>query len=312
MPYYGVSILIMKKAKKSSDLLIGCLCAAGCEVIFGLSYVLTKLVTDSASELSLLCWRFLFAFITMTICLLLGLIKINLKGKKIGPLLVITLFDPVLYLLGETIGISHTTASESGIVLACIPVVSLLASTLILHKKPGKKQIIGILITLFGVFITVVAVGVSASFSSLGYAALFLAVVSYALYSVFVEKYNNYTSTEVTYLMVAGATIVFCIAALIDGIMNHSLESLITLPFHNSSFLISTLFQGICCSFLAFIFSNMAIAKIGVNRTSSFIGISTVVSIIARVFFLHEGFTAYQLVGAIIIVAGIYVANTRD
>ena len=53
--------------------------------------------------------------------------------------------------IGETMGISLTTASESGAILACIPVVSLVAFTFILCEKPTKKQVIGILVTLIGV-----------------------------------------------------------------------------------------------------------------------------------------------------------------
>lgn len=56
----------------------------------------------------------------------------------------------------------------------------------------------------------------------------------------------------------------------------------------------------------------MAIVKIGVNRTSSFVGVSTVVSIIAGVLLLGENFSAYQLIGVIIIIIGVYIANTGE
>ena len=88
-------------------------------------------------------------------------------------------------------------------------------------------------------------------------------------------------------------------------------RELIALPFEERAFGIAILYQGIGCSLLAFFLSNIAIAKIGVNRTSSFIGISTVTSIIAGVVFLHESFTIYQLIGAVIIIIGVYVANAK-
>lgn len=55
--------------------------------------------------------------------------------------------------------------------------------------------------------------------------------------------------------------------------------------------------------------SNIAIANIGVNKNASLIGISTVISIIAGVVFMHESFSSYQLIGAIVILAGVYIAN---
>ncbi|MED9946993.1 MAG: DMT family transporter [Peptacetobacter hiranonis] len=298
----------MKKTEQN-NLIIGCLCALGCETIFGLSYIFTKKATNLASEFSLLGWRFFIAALIMSILIMIGFIKVNLKGKPIKPLLFVALFNPCVYFIGETIGISNTTASESGVFLACIPVASLVASTFILKEKPSKVQTIGILITLLGVMVTVFAVGASTSLSFIGYAFLAIAVISYALYSVFVEKASDYTETEITYIMLLIGAIVFGTVAICEALINGNIVELITLPFKEKDFAIAILYQGIGSSILAFLLSNMAISKIGVNRTSSFIGVSTVVSIAAGAFLLKETFTIYQIVGAIIIIIGIYTAN---
>ena len=50
--------------------------------------------------------------------------------------------------------------------------------------------------------------------------------------------------------------------------------------------------------------SNAAIAKIEVNRTSSFIGVSTIVSILTGVIVLKEAVSVFQLLGAAVIIAG--------
>ena len=145
---------IMNKSTKNKTL-IGCLCALGCEVLFGLSYVFTKQATESAGAFELLGWRFLTAFLVMTVLVITGIVKINLKGKKIKSLLLVALFSPVIYFIGETVGIANTSASESGVFLACIPVVSIVASSLILKKKPTKWQSVCIAVTLIGVLVTV-------------------------------------------------------------------------------------------------------------------------------------------------------------
>ena len=44
----------------------------------------------------------------------------------------------------------------------------------------------------------------------------------------------------------------------------------------------------------SFFMSNVAISRIGVNRTSSFIGVSTVVSIISGALILGESFTMFR------------------
>ena len=69
------------------------------------------------------------------------------------------------------------------------------------------------------------------------------------------------------------------------------------------------LYQGVGCSVAAFFLSNAAIAKIGVNKTSSFIGVSTIVSILVGALVLGEPLSLGQMAGAAVIVAGVYTAN---
>lgn len=292
-----------------NQITIGCLCAIGCETIYGLSYIFTKQATSNGSALALLGWRFLVALIIMSALVAFGVIKVNYRGKRMAPLIMVAFFCPLLYFLGETIGIAQTTASESGVFLACIPVASLVASTLILKKKPARRQVIGIVITLVGVVITVVAVGVSTSLSVIGYAFLLLGVGSYALYSVYVEKADGFSGAEITYAMIIAGAVAFITVALGSAIVTGTLGETLMLPFESSQFLMAVIYQGICCSIMAFFLSNVAISKIGVNKTSSFIGISTVVSIVAGIFMLGEPFSSMQMVGAVIILIGVYVAN---
>lgn len=297
----------MKKIK--NHVFLGVFSALACEALFGLSYLFTKQATQASSALALLGWRFFVAFIVMLILAKFGLISVNFKGKKLGNLIWIGLFSPVLYFIGETIAINLTTASESGAFLASIPVVSLLASSLILKQRPTISQISGILITLSGVLVTVFAVGARASFSLPGYFFLFLAVVSYALYCVYVEKTEHVTSLEITFFMIGMGFILFTSLAVLEAIFQHQVLEFLLLPMTNISFLSAILYQGIACSVLAFFLSNFAISQIGVNHTASFIGVSTLVSILSGLLFLGESFSLFQLFGAILILLGVYLSN---
>ena len=251
---------------KQNKVLTGSLCALGCETLYGLSYIFTRKATANAGELALLGWRFLIAAIIVTILAAAGAVKINLKNKPLKYLVAVAVFNPCIYFIAETFGISNTTASESGVFLACIPVVSLAASTLVLKKKPSKIQIAGILITLIGVIITVLVVSASSSLSIIGYVSLLIAVVSYAAYSVSVEKASCFTEAEITYSMLVSGAVLFVFLAVVDALMNGNIAELAMLPFTDMSFFSAVLYQGLGCSILAFFLSNAAISRIGVNR----------------------------------------------
>lgn len=297
------------KRSKSNRLIIGILCAIGSETLYGLSYIFTKSATQAATPFALLGWRFLTAAAAMSLLAALGFVKLKLKGKSLKPLLLVALCNPCMYFLGETRGISYTTASESGAFLACIPVVSLVASALILKKKPFGLQVAGICLTLIGVMVTVFAVGATSSLSVAGYGFLVVAVIAYALYGVFVEKADGYSGIEITYVMLVAGALVFGCLAVGEALLAGTARELLILPFENGGFAAAILYQGIGCSIAAVFLGNVAIATIGINRTASFIGISTVVSILAGAIILRESFNLYQVIGAAVILAGVYIAN---
>jgi drug/metabolite transporter (DMT)-like permease len=125
----------MVKRKKTIQ---GVLCVIGCEILFGFAFLFTKEITNSVSPIDLLSWRFIIAFLLFSMCELTGILKVNLKQKSVSSLFWMGVFVPVMYYLGETYGIKLTSASESGVIIACIPVVTLLLSTVILKESPTK------------------------------------------------------------------------------------------------------------------------------------------------------------------------------
>lgn len=291
--------------------LVGCLSAISCETLYGLSYLFTKTATGSAGELQLLGWRFAAALLFFTLLRAGGVIHIDLKGKPVWPLVRAAILCPGVYFFCEVYGISLTTAAESGTMLASIPMVSMLLSSVMLKKRPTLMQKVGAPITLVGVVMSAVSAGMSVRFSPLGYLLLMGGVLVYALYSVYVARAEGYSGAELTYAMLLCAAVVYVPAAIVEGAIHGTLGELVRLPFVNGGFALTVVCQGLGCSVLAFFLGNVAISTLGVNRTASFIGISTLVSIVAGVLVLGEPFTLLQGVGAVLIVLGVTVANTR-
>ncbi len=258
--------------------LIGCACAVSCETLFGLSYLFTKKITSDVDAVTLLGWRFLLAFIMMNILLATGYINVNIKKKHLPSLLKIAFLQPIAYFTCETFGIQMTTASESGAIIASIPIASLAASILFLHKKPTRLQTFGICLTVLGVVVCVIAKGFESSFNGIGYIMLCMAVLSYSLYCVSAEKAYAITNIEKTYAMIACGACFFTTMAIGRSIAAGTAVDWFMLPFQNTEFLFSVIYLGIASSVLSFLLFNMSISYIGTNKASSFVGISTAVS----------------------------------
>lgn len=303
----------MNDAGGRSRIIRGNLYALVSICFFGFSYLFTKNITEEVSALTLLSWRYLTALIVMSILIAFRVISIDLKGKTLKPLLKIAVLVPVIYFIGETYGIQLTTASESGCIVASIPAVTMLLSALILKQMPTGKMIAGIAITITGVVICVLSKGMSVSFNPLGYLMLIMGVVSYGLYGVFSRKEDRFTSVEKTYVMMALGAVVFTVLAVCERLAAGggaaSIAELAVLPVTSRIFLITILYTGIGCSVISFLLQNLAIEMIGPTKTVAYAGITTLISIVSGIVILGETFTMAQVIGAALIIGGVYIVN---
>ncbi|WP_206458632.1 DMT family transporter [Anaerovorax sp. IOR16] len=287
----------------------GMVAAIAASTLFAFSFLFTKQVTATVSAFSLLGWRFFLAFLSMSLCIAVGIFKVNFKGKNFKPLFLMAVFQPVIYFTAETFGISMTTASESGTIIACVPIATLLTSTLFLKKSPSKVQVTGILISFVGIVWIVMIKGASASFNLIGYLILFAAVLSAAMFTVYSTRAEEFSSVEKTYIMSFFGAVAFISFAFIEQAMNGSIVAFLTLPIHNIQFLQAILYLSVGCSVLAFILTNAAIETIGANRMTSFVALTTVITVIAGVVFLKEPFSLLQAFATVLVLVGVFMAN---
>ena len=301
--------------------MIGVLCAIGSAVFYGFSFLFSKQWAEQVSGFTLLAWRFFFAFAAMTVLALLRLLPIHLcglfkggkneksGGKNLWLLLLLAIFHPILYFLGEFFGIARTTASESGTIISIIPITTLLLSTWLLKERPSKLQSAGIGLSVVGVIGICLLQGFSANFQVMGYALLLGAVLAYSLFSVISRKLTNITSAEKTYAMSAVGTLVFAGCAAAEHLRAGTFAAFVALPFTDLNFLLSELYLGVGCSVAGFIMSNFAISSIGPGRAASFVGLTTIISVLAGVLLLGEPFSLLQGVATLLVLAGVYLAN---
>jgi drug/metabolite transporter (DMT)-like permease len=245
----------------------------------------------------------------MTLLRIFGLFKINMKGLPLS-MLCIGLFQPILYYIFEALGIARTSAAESGIITSTIPIFSMILAALFLKEHPTKLQFVSIILTVIGTVAVVLGRGGSSlTLNKLGYLALFGAVLSAALFFILSRRTAEYSSAAKSYVMLGMGFIVFTAAAAAEHARNGTVSEWLLLPFRNTDFLLTLLYLGALCSIGGTWAMNFSVTRLGVHRTSTFAGISTVVSIAAGVLLLHEPFTFTQGAGAVMILLGVTGVN---
>lgn len=272
--------------------------------VFGLSFLFSKMALDVVSPAVLLTFRFGLAFLLLNLLLLTGKVRLRLKGKNLGWLLLLGLLQPVLYFFCENYGIQMTTATFSAVMIALIPIAALLGGMIFLREIPSPLQTLFLILSVSGAVMMALLKGSEGTVTVLGVVLLFGAVIASASYNALSRKISgDFSSFERTYMMFAvGLVFFFSVALWENDFQAIALFSYLKYP----PVIAATLFLGAVCSFLAFLCLNYANTHLPVARTTSFSNVTTVVSVFAGVIFLKEAFTFGTLLSSLLIIVGIW------
>ncbi|HOO33906.1 MAG TPA: DMT family transporter [Thermotogota bacterium] len=282
----------------------------GVSTIFGLSFLFTSTALKDISPFQLLAYRFLIAAVLLQILRFFRIVKINIRGKTIRPLLLLSVVQPGLYFIFETYGLKYATSSEAGLMISLIPIVVTLMAYFFIGEKTTPVQLGFIALSVGGVvLIVLLKSALSLSGDITGILFLLGAVMAGAAYNILSKKASDqFTPIEITYVMMWFGTILFNTIAIIELSLSGTLLTYF-IPFGNPSILMSLLYLGTLSSVLAFFLVNFMLSKIPASRSALFGNLTTIVSIVAGVFINHEPFYWYHIIGSIMILIGIWGVN---
>ena len=277
---------------------------------FGFSFLASKVALNAidSTPIALIAYRFFFAAIIMYILRKTKLINVELKGKDIRLILLLSIFYPVSSFIFETIGINMITSSESGIIISLHPIFTTIMATFILKEYPSKPQIGFILLSTAGVFF-INYMQKEAGYDIIGYLILLLAVVLSSSHGALSRKASlDFKPEEITYMMIISGAVVFSVILILIHLIEGNIMELFT-PLLNIKFMISVLYLAVGCSVISFFLLNYLYSKLEASRISVLTNIATVISIFAGVIILKEIIYWYHYVGAMAIISGTLGAN---
>ena len=287
----------------------GMLAASAAYVIFGLSYLFSKMALNITNPIILLCVRFSITFVLLNLLVATKLLKLNLKGKKLLAPVLLGVLQPVLYFFLENYGLSYTTTSFTGMISALCPVFTTVLGALILKEKVSKKQWLCICVSIAGVLMVTMKVS-SGENTLLGCACLLLAYFTGSFYSLLVRKLSkDFSAFELTYIMFTVGFVFFLGFAFIQ--YRGETVDLLADALSHRDFIIAALYLGGLSSVGAYMLANYSLAKLPVARQSIFQNMSTVVSVLAGVIIMGDEFTLLNLAAFALILAGVWGVNTN-
>jgi O-acetylserine/cysteine efflux transporter len=226
--------------------------------------------------------------------------------KKIVTIGIVGYFINQLFFI---FGLSQTTAGNSSLVLATLPVEVALINRIFRIEAISRRMMAGIITGLLGVVLIVLGSNKELSLFGphlIGALVLLLAQFCYAYYTVFIKELNDrYSIYQIfTYVMVINA-VLFSIIALPE--LKSTEWNLIS-----EAAVYSILFSAI----FALVMGNMmwiwVVGTLGSTKASLSQYFCPVVSIAFAWVYLDETFGALQFIGAVVILLGLYLTLNQS
>lgn len=271
--------------------------------LFGLTFISTKFALDGLGIFQVIFGRYCLAFLILLIIFRKKRHYFSIASRDIKHFLALTLVEPVGYFIMETYGIRYSSPANVSLIIATIPVFAVISGYLILKERLYLINILGILISIFGVYfiVTLQKSNALAPHPVLGNFLTLGAAIAAGFYNSLARRLaQRYPPITLTYYQTLGATIVFFPLAIIEYFFAGG--------FHIDAFIIGNVFYlAIGGSIFAYFLLNRALSRIGAAQVAVFANLIPVVTIIFSFLLFNEMLQPLQLVGAVCVLGGIYL-----
>ena len=235
-------------------------------LIWGTTFISTKILLRAISPIEILFLRFMIGLIALSFAYPH---RLRIKERKQELYFAAAgLFGVAFYYLLENIALTYTLASNVGVIVCISPFFTAIFAHLFLEGEKLKPQFfVGFIVALAGMILTGFSGSIMLKLNPLGDVLAVLAAVAWAGYSVLTKKisgfhYNTIQTTRRTFFY----GLVFMVPALfLFGF--HPDTDLLMQPVN----IFNILFLGLGASALCFVTWNSAVRVLGAVKTSVYI-----------------------------------------
>ena len=274
--------------------------------IWGLTFISTKVLIEhglSPQEIFLL--RFLMAYLGIWFISPRKLFADNWKDELW--LLWGGVTGGSFYFFTENTALEITLATNVAFIVCTAPLLTTILFLLIYKKEKATAGLVGgSLLALVGVALVVYNGHFILKISPLGDFLTLLAAFSWAFYSLIMKKMSGRYRTTFITRKIFFYGILTILPAFILHPWQFSLSGL-----WQPAVWMNLLFLGVLASLVCFVVWNIILKQLGTVRASNYIYLNPLFTLIGSAVLLDEQFTVMSLMGAMLILGGVYWAGKR-
>ncbi|HKH36502.1 MAG TPA: DMT family transporter [Rubrobacter sp.] len=203
-----------------------------------------------------------------------------------------------------TLGVSMTTASETALIYAAVPIWGILLGLALRLERPTPWGILGVCLAFLGVAVVVYG-GLTGSTSLLGNLLVVVATVCWGSYAVLslplLRRHSPLVVASYTMLFGGLGALPLALPGFLDagwaGVSGRAWEALA--------------YSTLLVAAFGFWAWQSGVSQVGANRVLIYQYLITLVGVAAGVLLLGESLTANKVLGGAVILLGVYLARRR-
>ena len=286
--------------------LLGHIAAIFTIIVWGTTFISTKVLLTDFNTVEILFVRLLMGLMALFIAHPHKMQGVTKKQELIFAAAGLTGIS--LYYFMENMALTLTMASNVGVIVSVSPMFTILLASIFL-KEEGKMRwnfFLGFLVAMLGIaFISFN--GARLQLSPVGDLLSLGCAFVWGWYSILSRKIGEFGySVILTTRKIFLYGILFMIPTLF--FFNFDVELQL---FANTKYLLNFLYLGLCASALCFATWNYAVSTLGAVKTSIYIYLIPVITIIASALILKEPLTWISITGTVLAISGLFLSEYR-
>ena len=275
--------------------------------IWGSTFVFTKLLLlGGLSAAQIFILRFIIAYVLLlAYCLYKGIRWVADSWQDELLMAMLGLTGGTLYFLTENSAMLYTTTTNTSLIVSLSPLVaSVLISIFYRSQRLSRLQVIGSLLAAVGVVLVVLNGHFVLHLSPIGDALAFCAALCWGVYSLLMIPANS----RYNVLFITRKVFFYGLLFMIPYFLwkpELGINILIGKPY----LVWNLLFLGSIASMLCFLAWNWVLKKLGPVVATNYVYLNPVTTIVFAWLILSEQITLFFLLGTLLIILGMYMAD---
>jgi len=280
--------------------------ALGAAFFWSFSFVWFKIAFLAYKPITVVLFRLAISAVLITV-IAWALKRLQKPTRKdLRLFLLMSLFEPFIYFLGESYGLQYVSSTVAAVIVATVPLLTPVAAWYFHKEKVNRMNVFGLVISFVGVALVVLNGSFKFDASPLGVGLEFMAVFAAIAYAIVLKsltsRYN--TLTIIAYQNTIGTILFLPIWLVLD------VKDFLNTPFHAEAFR-AIILLAVFSSTLAFVFFTQSVRNMGVTKANTYINLIPVFVAILAFIILKDELGAQKIVGIFVVVTGLFLSQLK-